>query len=101
MARKIASVKKAIPSNEKGIPITGPANSIKVGHKSPSSKETTVPETAPMANIIATPCDQCFAILRYTSSLDLSHFNSEITINSGSPTPTAPNMMWNIRVMAI
>ncbi len=53
--RKIASVKKAKPSSENGIPIIGPAWRMNSGHSSPSSKESTVPETAPTAKRIAVP----------------------------------------------
>src|SRR5512133_556845 len=49
MPRKIASAKKAKPSMEKGMPMIAPANAMKRGHRSPSSKEITVPDTAPTA----------------------------------------------------
>ncbi len=55
MPRKMASVKKANPSSPKPMPMTGPASFMNGGHKSPSSKERTVPETAPTANRIAAP----------------------------------------------
>src|SRR5437879_7355450 len=55
MPRKIASVKKAKPSRENGIPMTEPASSMKRGQSSPSSKERTVPDTAPTANRMAVP----------------------------------------------
>ena len=43
----MASVKKARPSSENGMPMMGPACRMKVGQSSPSSKESTVPDTAP------------------------------------------------------
>ena len=51
----MASIKKAVPSREKGKPKMGPACSINLGHNKPSSKESTVPETAPVAKKMATP----------------------------------------------
>jgi hypothetical protein len=51
-------VKKAKPSREKGMPMIAPACSMKVGQRSPSSKESTVPETAPTANRMAVPLAQ-------------------------------------------
>ena len=48
-------MKKAVPSNEKGIPKIGPACFINPGQSKPNSKESMVPETAPVANKIATP----------------------------------------------
>src|SRR5207249_2482078 len=53
MPRKIASVKNANPSSENGIPMMGPANRMNSGHNSPSSNDSTVPDTAPTANRIA------------------------------------------------
>ena len=64
MPRKIASTKKAKPSSEKGMPKIGPANSMNVGQSSPSSKESTVPDTAPTANMMAVPLDHRFASSR-------------------------------------
>jgi hypothetical protein len=50
MATKIASTKKNSPSTANGIPKAAPYRPISPGHSSPSSKESTVPETAPTAN---------------------------------------------------
>ena len=61
MPRKIASVKNANPSSENGIPMIGPANSMNRGHRSPSSNDSTVPDTAPTANRIAVPFAQRLA----------------------------------------
>ena len=51
----MASTKKAAPSSEKGMPIIGPACFMNSGHKSPNSKESAVPDTAPVTKKIATP----------------------------------------------
>src|SRR5487761_2077240 len=51
----IASTKKAVPSQENGIPMMAPACFINAGQSNPSSKESTVPETAPTAKKMATP----------------------------------------------
>ena len=58
MPRKIASVKKAKPSSENGMPMIAPAKAMNRGHSRPSSKESTVPETAPTANRMAVPLAQ-------------------------------------------
>src|SRR5436190_1826584 len=62
----IASMKKAVPSKENGSPKIGPACFMNVGHSSPSSKESTVPDTAPVAKKIATPLLQAFVTFRNT-----------------------------------
>jgi hypothetical protein len=59
--RKIASVKNANPSRENGIPMMGPAKAMKRGQRSPSSKLSTVPETAPTAKSTAVPLAHRFA----------------------------------------
>ncbi len=51
----MASRKNAVPSHEKGKPMMGPACTMKVGHRNPSSSESTVPDTAPTAKNTATP----------------------------------------------
>jgi hypothetical protein len=58
MPRKMASTKNANPSSENGIPKMGPAKAMNRGHRSPSSNDRTVPDTAPTANRIAVPCAQ-------------------------------------------
>jgi hypothetical protein len=55
MPRKIASVKKAKPSSAKGSPTASPNVPMKRGQRSPSSNDSTVPETAPTANRIPVP----------------------------------------------
>jgi hypothetical protein len=64
----IDSRKNARPSRLKGMPINGPACSMKVGQSRPSSKLSTVPEIAPTANRIAVPLAQRCARSRYTGS---------------------------------
>ena len=64
MPRKIASVKKANPSSPNPNPMIGPANFMKRGQSSPSSNDSTVPETAPTANRIAAPRAHRFARAR-------------------------------------
>lgn len=63
------------------------------GHKSPSSNESTVPDTAPTANRIAVPFAQRCASVRYTSSFVRSNFHSATIINSGIAIPIAAKMM--------
>jgi hypothetical protein len=51
----MASVKNAKPSSAKGRPTTSPKVRMKVGQSRPSSKESTVPETAPTAKRMLVP----------------------------------------------
>ena len=46
---------KVVRGQKKGMPITAPADCIKCGQSKPSSKESTVPETAPTAARIVVP----------------------------------------------
>ena len=48
----MASVKKANPSSDRGMPTMGPARSMNPGNNNPSSNERTVPETAPTATTV-------------------------------------------------
>ena len=50
---KTASVKKNIPSNANGTPNASPHLPMKRGHSSPNSNVSTVPVTAPTANVTA------------------------------------------------
>ncbi len=68
MPRKIASVKNAKPSSANGRPITAPEIRMNSGHSSPSSNDSTVPETAPTANRIAVPLAHRLASSRSTGS---------------------------------
>ena len=49
------AMKNANPSRENGMPMIGPASSMKRGHRRPNSNDNTVPETAPTANRMAVP----------------------------------------------
>src|SRR2546423_249484 len=101
MPRKIASVKKANPSSEKGMETSGPACFMKVGKRRPSSKERTVPDTAPTAKRTAAPFDQRFARSRYSGSRVRSQRSSASTIRSGSAIPIAAKTMWKASDTAI
>ena len=56
-ATKIASTKKNSPSTANGMPYAAPKVPMSRGHSSPSSNDSTVPETAPTANRTAATCD--------------------------------------------
>ena len=58
MATKMASVKKKMPSKANGTPNASPHCPMKRGHSSPNSKVSTVPVTAPTANVTAMYFDQ-------------------------------------------
>ena len=68
MATKIASVKKNRPSNANGTPNAPPQRPMKRGHSSPNSKLSTVPVTAPTANVTAMYFDQRCASSRASAS---------------------------------
>ena len=55
---KTASVKKKIPSNANGTPNAAPHWPMNFGHNSPNSNDSTVPVTAPTANVTAMYFDQ-------------------------------------------
>ena len=57
-------MKKANPSRLNGIPMMPPANSMKRGQSRPSSKDSMVPEIAPMPNVTAKAFDQVRASSR-------------------------------------
>src|SRR5450756_2639590 len=86
---------------ENGTPMIGPANFMNPGQRSPSSNESTVPETAPTANRIATPLAHCLASSRYSGSPVRSHRHSASTIIRGIPIPISANTMWKPREIAI
>jgi hypothetical protein len=58
MAIKIASTKKKMPSIAKRTPKTSPNLAVNAGQRRPNSKESTVPVTAPTANVTAATFDQ-------------------------------------------
>src|SRR5699024_3956835 len=97
----MASTKKAVPSHEKGIPKIGPACSIKVGQSMPNSKESTVPDTAPVAKKMATPFDHAFARSWYTCWPVLIHRYSAIAIKNGIAMPMQAKIRWKPRDTAI
>src|SRR5829696_3429560 len=101
MPRKIASVKNANPSSEKGMPMIGPAYAMNPGQSSPSSNDSTVPETAPTANRIAVPFAHRLARSSATGSRVRCHRRSASTMSAGMPIPTTAKMMWKASDMAI
>jgi hypothetical protein len=94
-------VKKANPSSENGIPMIAPAAAMKRGQRRPSSKESTVPETAPTAKRIAVPFAHRFAKSRATASPVRSHRHSATAMSAGIPIPTTAKMMWKPSETAI
>jgi hypothetical protein len=69
-----------------------PANDMKRGNSSPSSKLMIVPDTAPTANKIANALDQRRASARHTGSPVRRCMPSAISIISGRPTPSTANV---------
>ena len=57
MATKIASRKKQIPSIANSTPKTSPKRPVNAGQRRPNSNDSTVPVTAPTANVTATTFD--------------------------------------------
>jgi hypothetical protein len=92
---KIASRKKAYPSTTKAGPMAGPASHMSFGHRSPSSNDSAVPETAPMANRSAVALPQVRASSRKCSPCPRTKRTSASTMSSGMPMPSAANTMWN------
>jgi len=91
----MASMKKAKPSAEKGRPMMLPLNAMKPGQRSPSSKDSAVPDTAPMAKIRAKAFAQRRASASQAVSCRQSPMPSATNINSGIPTPSTAKTMWN------
>ncbi len=65
---KIASRKKKIPSIANNTPNTWPNRPVNAGHNSPNSNDSTVPVTAPTANVTATALDHRCASLNASGS---------------------------------
>ena len=66
---KIASVKKKIPSKANGTPKAAPHWPMNFGHSRPNSNDSTVPVTAPTANVTAMYFDQrCASSIASASS---------------------------------
>jgi hypothetical protein len=68
---KIASVKKKIPSNANGTPNASPHWPMNLGQRRPNSNVSTVPVTAPTANVTAMYFDHRCASCSAASSLRL------------------------------
>ena len=68
MAMKIASRKKKMPSMPNRIPKTSPNFPVNAGHRRPNSNDSTVPVTAPTANVTAATLDQRRASISAASS---------------------------------
>ena len=66
---------------------------MKRGHSSPSSNESTVPETAPTANRIAVPLASASTAQVLAIARPPVPEPSAITMSSGSATPTAAKTM--------
>jgi len=101
MPRKIASVKNAKPSSEKGMPITAPAWRMNSGNKRPSSKASTVPDTAPIAKNTAVPLAQALVKARYSGARRRSHNSSARLIKIGMVMPIEAKTMWKPSESAI
>src|SRR5687767_1999305 len=101
MPRKMASRKKAKPSSENGRPKMGPAWAMNVGQRRPSSKDSTVPDTAPTAKRIAVPLAQRMASLRKTGFPVFSHMPSAMAIITGMVMPATEKRMWKASDIAI
>ena len=90
----MASVKKAKPSSENGRPMIGPACSMKRGNKRPSSNESTVPDTAPIAKRMAVPFAQRFESESQRASRVRRYIASANTMSTGMPIPIIAKTMW-------
>ena len=67
---------------------------MKVGHSSPSSNESTVPDTAPTANSTAKTFDQRWAKARQTRSPVRRWRHSAASTSRGMPTPNTASVIW-------
>ncbi len=97
----MASRKKNSPSTPNGSPSTAPYRRISPGQSRPSSKESTVPVTAPTATSTPIACDQRRASVIATGSDQRSPMNSAISTTLGSAMPRQARMMWKPSVVAI
>jgi hypothetical protein len=68
---KIASVKKNRPSIANGIPNASPKRPMNLGQSNPNSNVSTVPVTAPTANVTAMYFDQRCASSKESASFFL------------------------------
>ncbi len=74
---------------------------MKRGQSSPSSKESTVPETAPTAKSTAVPRAHRRARSAYTALPVRRKAPSARTIRTGIPIPATANRMWKTKKIAI
>src|SRR5713101_9384823 len=88
-------MKNANPSAENGRPKMPPEKAMKRGQRRPSSKESTVPETAPTANRMPNALDQRLASTIHASSWRHRASPSATDMRSGIPTPSTAKTMWN------
>src|SRR5438309_4119647 len=98
---RIASRKNAIASRPNGRPNTLPNLPIRPGQSSPSSKDRTVPVTAPTANVTAMTFDHRRARSNATSSRLRTPRQFAISVIVGNATPIGTSRMWNASVNAI
>src|SRR5712692_1599126 len=91
----MASMKNANPSAENGRPKMPPEKAMNLGQRRPSSKESTVPETAPTANRMANALDHRLASTIHASSWRHRASPSATDMSSGIPTPSTAKTMWN------
>ena len=67
---------------------------MKRGHSRPSSNDSAVPDTAPMAKVTAVSFAQTCASRLASASWWRIHRHSAISISSGIATPIAAKIMW-------
>ena len=101
MAMKIASVKKNSPSNANGMPNASPHWPMNFGHSRPNSNDSTVPVTAPTANVTAMYFDHRWASSSAAASLRFSPRWLAISAMAAHDTPRGTRMMWAASVKAI
>jgi hypothetical protein len=97
----MASVKKNRPSNANGTPNAAPHRPMNRGHRSPNSKLSTVPVTAPTAKVTAMYFDQRWARRSASASSWRSALWLAMRAMAAHDTPSGTRMMWNARVNAI
>src|SRR4051794_30678648 len=90
-----------MPSIANSTPKTLPKRPVNSGHSSPNSKDSTVPVTAPTANVTATTFDQRRASSSASASSLRSPRYSAMSMIAGNATPTDARMMWKPSVNAI
>jgi hypothetical protein len=94
-------MKKKSPSMAKGIPKAAPNRPMSPGHNSPSSNDSTVPDTAPTAKSTPATSDHRRASTRAWSSPRRSPRQLAISIIAVKATPKGTRTMWNPRVKPI